>query len=62
MWITRKLDNVLRDLIPLEQRGKAVWFLNSTEDVNRLGSLVEDVWDAVLEYQVRPWSGHSHLS
>ena len=37
-------------------------FLNNTEDVNRLGSLVEDVWDAVLEYQVRPWSGHSHLS
>ena len=52
MRFVRKLDNILRDLIPLEERGKARRFLHSTEDANKLSGLVEDIRGAVLDYQV----------
>ena len=50
----RKLDNVLQDLIPLAERGKITRFLNSVEDVDKLGGLVEDIRDAMMDYQVCP--------
>ena len=49
----RKLEVVLQDLIPLTKRGKVTRFLNSTDDVNRLGGLAEDIRDAMMDYQVR---------
>jgi len=49
---TRKLDGILQELIPLEQRGKVTRFLNSTEDVNKLGGLVEEIRDIMMDYQV----------
>ena len=52
MWIARKLDKVLRDLVPLAERGKVTKFLNSTEDVDRLADLAEDISDAMMDYQV----------
>ena len=48
----RKLDDILRALTPLEQRGKVTQFLNSTEDVNKLAGLVEDIHNAMMDYQV----------
>jgi hypothetical protein len=36
----------------LAQRGKITRFLNSTADVDRLGGLVEDIRDAMMDYQV----------
>ena len=51
--ISRKLDNILRELIPLEQRGKVTRFLNSADDVNKLNDLAEDIRDAMMDYQVR---------
>ena len=51
--LASKLDDVLRVLIPLEQRGKVTRFLNSAKDVDTLGSLVEDIRDALMDYQVR---------
>ena len=51
--ISRKLDNVLRELIPLEQRGKVTRFLDSADDVNKLSDLAEDIRDAMMDYQVR---------
>ena len=62
VWITRKMGNILWDLIPLEQRSKATQFLNSAEDVDMLGGLVEDIRDAMMDYQVCPQSSRSHLS
>ena len=50
----RKLDNILQDLIPLAEQGKITRFLNSAEDVNKLGDLVEDIRDAMMDYQVCP--------
>ena len=62
MRTARKLDNILQDLTPLEQRGKVTQFLNSTEDVNKLSGMVEDIRDAMMDYQVCPWSTCSCLA
>ena len=37
----------------MEQRGKVARFLNGTEGADKLGGLVEDIWDAMMDYQVR---------
>ena len=52
MSVTRKLEKVLQELIPLEKRGKVTRFLNSTRDAEKLSGLVEDVRDAMMDYQV----------
>jgi len=46
------LEDIRRDLIPLEEQGKVEGFFNNVENVNRLGGLVEDIRDAMMEYQV----------
>jgi len=53
--MARKLDKVLQDLLPLAERGRVTRFLNCVEDVDRLSSLVEDIRDAMMDYQVCPW-------
>ena len=50
--VGRKLDGVLRGLAPLEKQGKAEGFFNNAENAGKLGGLVEDIRDAMLEYQV----------
>ena len=50
--MARKLDKVLQDLIPLAERGMVTRFLNSTEDSDKLSGLVEDIRDAMMDYQV----------
>jgi len=55
------MDDILRDLTPLEQRGRVTRFLNSVKDVDKLSGLVEDIRDATMDYQVRPRVSHSHL-
>ena len=57
--LARKLDTVLQDLIPLEQRSKTTRFLNSAKDVDKLGGLAEDIREAMMDYQVRPQISHS---
>ena len=49
----RKLQDVRRDLTPLEEQGKVEGLFNNTENSGRLGGLVEDIRDAIMEYQVR---------
>ena len=56
----RKLDNVLQELEPLTQQGKAAGFFNNVENADKLLGLVEDVRDAVMDYQVR--NRRSHLT
>ena len=51
--ITRKLEDVRRDLSSLEEQGNVEGFFNNVKNADRLGGLVEDVRDAMLEYQVR---------
>ena len=50
--IRRKLQEVLRDLAPLERQGKAEEFFNNAENAAQLGGLVEGIHDAMMEYQV----------
>ena len=52
MWDGRKLQGVLRDLVPLEEEGKVEGFFNNAENAGKLGDLVEDIRDAIMEYQV----------
>ena len=40
--------------MPLAQRGKITRFLSNSEDVDKLSGMVEDIRDAIMEYQVRP--------
>ena len=54
MWLDRKLINILQDLVPLAQQGKVTRFLNNAKDAEKLGGLIEDIRDAMLEYQVCP--------
>ena len=52
MGIHRKLQEVLRSLVPLERQGKVEGFFNNTENTAQLGDLVESIRDAMMEYQV----------
>ena len=60
MRTSRKLEIVLRDLVPLATRGKETRFLNSADDVEGLGSLTEDIRNAMIDYQVSLQSACSH--
>ena len=48
----RKLYHVRRDLLPLEKQGKVKGFFKNTENSGQLSGLVEDIRDAMMEYQV----------
>ena len=49
--ITRGLDNIRRGLARLEGQGKAVGFFNNAENADKLSGAVEDIRDAMIEYQ-----------
>ena len=51
--IGRKLEATREDLALLEEEGKAKGFFNNVENADRLTGLVEDVRDAIMDYQVR---------
>ena len=51
--MSRKLYHVRRGLLPLEKQGKFEGFLKNSENSGKLGSLVENIRDAMMEYQVR---------
>ena len=48
----RKLQHARRDLLPLEKQGTVEGFFKNTENSGKLSSLVEDIRDAMMEYQV----------
>ena len=52
MDICRKLQDVHQDLAPLEEQGKIEGFFNNAKNMDKLGSLVEDIRNAMTEYQV----------
>ena len=53
MGIGRKLEDIRQDLALLEEQGKTKGFFNNVENADKLGGLVEDVRDAMMDYQVR---------
>jgi hypothetical protein len=50
--IDSKLDGILKELIPLAERGKVPRFLDNAKDIEKLSGMVEDIRDATMEYQV----------
>ena len=48
----RKLEDIRQDLALLGEQGKTKGFFNNVENADKLGALVEDVRDAVMDYQV----------
>ena len=52
MGIGRKLEDIHQDLALLGEQGKAEGFFNNVQNADKLGSLVEDIRDAVMDYQV----------
>ena len=50
--IGRKLEDIRQDLVLLGEQGKTKGFFNNVENADKLGGLVEDVRDALIDYQV----------
>ena len=48
----RKLDNIRQDLALLGEQGKTKGFFNNIENADKLGGLVEDLRDTIMDYQV----------
>jgi hypothetical protein len=51
-WGDRKLKDVVRELASLGEQGKVEGFFNNAENAGKLGGLVEDIRDAMMDYQV----------
>ena len=49
----RKLSSAHQDLNLLAGQGKVDGFIKSVGNADKLGSLLEDIRDAMMEYQVR---------
>jgi len=52
MRAARNLLGVCQDLATLKEQGKIEGFVNNVRNADKLGSLVEDIRDGVMEYQV----------
>ena len=52
MGICRKLEDIRQDLALLGEQGKTKGFFNNVENADKLGGLVDDIRDAVMDYQV----------
>ena len=50
--IYRKLQDIHQDLVTLGSQGKTEGFFNNVENADKLGGLVEDVRDVMMDYQV----------
>ena len=54
MGIVRKLEDVLRELEPLVEQGKIMGFFGNVKNADKLGGLVGETHDAIMDYQVCP--------
>lgn len=52
MGIARKLEDVHQSLNPLVQQGETTGFLTNAENAQRINNLVEDIREALINYQV----------
>jgi len=52
MGMTRKLENICQDLTLLAEQGEVMSFLAKTENAQRINILVEDICEAMMDYQV----------
>ena len=57
MGITRKLEDVRQALDPMTTQKDIAQFPSNTENAQRLNDLVDDIREAVMDYQVRTSDG-----
>ena len=50
--IARKLNDICQSLTLPAEQGKVVEFLKNTENAQKINGLVEDIHDALMDYQV----------
>ena len=62
MGTGRKLEGIRQDLALLGEQGKTEGFFNNVENADKLGGLVDDIRDAVMDYQVCIASNNSPSS
>ena len=48
----RKLEKIRQELALLAEQGKAKGFFNNVDNADKLGGLVEDIRDVMMDYQV----------
>ena len=53
LGIGRKLQDTRQDLALLGEQGKVKGFFNNVKNAEKLSGLVEDIRDAMMDYQVR---------
>ena len=53
MRVVRKLEDIRQDLAPLKAQGKVEGFFKNVKNADKLSGVVEDIRDAMIEYQVR---------
>ena len=53
MYVSRKLEEVRQELDLLAGQGKIAGFLTNAENTQRISGLVEDIRQAMMDYQVR---------
>ena len=53
MRMTRKLEGIHQDLTTLGEQGRIKGFLKNVGNADKLDGLLEDIRDAMIEYQVR---------
>ena len=56
--MTRKLESVREDLDLIVEQGKIEGFLKNVGNADKLGGMLDDIRDAMMEYQVRTLSSH----
>ena len=52
MGISRKLEDIHLDLTLLAKQGRVECFFNNIQNVDKLDSMIEDIQDAMMEYQI----------
>lgn len=52
MIISRKLEDIHQNLILPTEQGNIMEFLTNTKNVQRINDLVEDIHEALVDYQV----------
>ena len=53
MYISRKLEEIHRELDLLAGQGKTSGFLANAETAQKISGLVEDIREVMMDYQVR---------
>ena len=61
MCIIRKLTSIAGELVSLTNQGMVRGFFGNVKNADTLGGLVDDIRDAIIEYQVGPLNSHPRI-